>query len=384
MAIDDVEVRERLVATLHAVADQTAVDDPPVNTHTEVVSADTSRRPRRWPAVLVAAGACIALLGVTVVFGDGGDQSLDTTSPTSAVADSVATVWGLDAHVIPPEAIDTVPLASIHSSWRYASDGDTGDERWSHRETTVGQWRILLEEPAVKRAVTYRYSTDEQIRGLPEVWIGTIAPARLDLDDVADASGVRPAHINAPDGLALVDLGVVCPAGENPVQSMQGWPSTSCARRAIGTGNDFVIELVLPVEIDLDALISQLRVGTLDELRNALEPVEGLDQLGDPPTHRPSPDPVPPPDTPFCNAWLEVLSLARAGAPPADPEMIERMDAAAQVAPAELAAQIRDLATLWSTTSPEATPGQDSASLMMDVTNATWAECPGISDPTGD
>jgi hypothetical protein len=205
------------------------------------------------------------------------------------------------------------------------------------------------------------------------------APARLELDDVTDGSGQPPARIEGFDGLEFVDLGVVCPDVE-PLESMQGWPSSTCQRRAIGVGLGFVVELVLPVESDLHDVAADIRVGTLDDLRDAIGDVDGVDQLGAPPIEVPTEDPAPPPDTPFCNAWSDVLELARAGSSPYDPALIDAMGLAADVAPAELAVQIRDLAALWSTAPAEATPSQESATRMLNVINAASAECPGIQD----
>jgi hypothetical protein len=211
------------------------------------------------------------------------------------------------------------------------------------------------------------------------MWISVEAPVQVDLE--RDLDGGDPPLVEGSEGLTFVDLGVLCPESEGAwVPSVSGSPGYQCQRRALGTGPGLLIELALPPDVDLEQVIAELRMGSLDDLRTALGPLDGLDQVTSTPPTMPATTLAPPPDTPFCNAWVDVLAISRTLSSAGElwsEELGVAQEAAAAVAPTpELARDIRLLDDLISTGESSDT----SAAVMQRVVNATWAECPGIQE----
>jgi hypothetical protein len=229
--------------------------------------------------------------------------------------------------------------------------------------------------------VVYSYLPSDAPSGTRDThWLAVMAPAlmeRRELDGVEEARWIIGA-----DGLEFADLGVICPedVGLPYVPTLNGSVVDTCQRRAIGIGPGVVVEMGLAPDVDLEALIARLRIGTLEELMAAVGPVDGTDSISATSPVFPEEEPTPPPDTPFCNAWLVVLEEARANGESGSlwsPALAAAQEEAARTAPtAELAADIRYLSEDWA----DGTPTDESAAVMQRVVNAASAACPGIQE----
>ncbi len=383
MPTDQDDLAERLTTTLEAVAATTVVAprelDPVASPRSG--PADT----RSVPRLAVAAAIVVVLaLGAAVA----GTSSTRENRLDTATVDGSLTLGGepnppgrsgLDAYLIPPRELAGRPLDGIYSNWDVSLEEPSPPPRWERRQVEIGDWTVHWDQQQPGRSIHYRYTSHEDAAiGPPGAWFGLVAPARLDLDATRNRSNGSPAMLNGPDGLMVADLGTVCPPENGHLEFTSGGAAgVGCQRRAFLIGPDYFIEIALPPDDNLDDTVAGLRIGDLDELRASFGDIDGTeDILATAPPPPSMPDPPPPPDTPFCNAWAHVLDVSNTEAHPSSDELIDAMKAAADVAPDDLAQQLRDLAAMWEPLNPADRPSQESTDLMMSIiNNPSTIEC---------
>jgi hypothetical protein len=372
---DDLEVRLR--QTFAAVAERTTVatrDPGRLAGGSERVDSQPADPPstrRLWwiAAAVVLLGALAA--GALLLGGDDTTEAPVATQPTTTMT-SVPEVSGLDAFLIPPATIAGAPRRQISPGWQMVDGGEAG----GRSRVSMGPWTVTYTVPGVSRTLVYQYGPDSPEQAVqPAEWLAIVGPAAMDRGGIDGATD--PRWVTGLDGVEFADLGVICAEDDGfpYLSSISGVPAEGCQRRAIGIGPDVVIEIAILPSKDLDAVIRQIQLGTLEELE-----ATGAELLPGslvPPT-MPVQEVEPPPDTPFCNAWTAVLEGSLANGESGalwSPVLAVAMEAAAGAAPTpEIAADIRVLAEDWR----DEDPSDESAAVMQRVINAAEAECPGI------
>ena len=183
---------------------------------------------------------------------------------------------------------------------------------------SVGAWSISTARIPLSR------------RCAPAEWLAIVGPAAMDrggIDGVTD-----PRWVTGLDGLEFADLGVISAEDDGfpYLPSISGVPAEGCQRRAIGIGPDVVVEIAILPSKDLDAVISQIQLGTLEDLE-----ATGAERLPGslvPPTcvQRSSPRPIRRSATPGRRCWRSIVPTARRGC--SGPRQLgQRLDTAAAV-----------------------------------------------------
>lgn len=181
--------------------------------------------------------------------------------------------------------------------------------------------------------------------------VTAVTNASIDLDLLSRRiNGTAGGPRSASGGLRHVDAGTVCaPSGRQQLSGQWLVTMTPCRHLVFGTIGDQAIVIDAAVGVELAPFLDALHIGTWQQLEPVLRALPGYDRIRAE-AQEPWPT-IPPsttttmPDTPFCRAWAKVLDRSRAGADSKDAELLADIEAAAQVAPPQVAADLRQFAT---------------------------------------
>jgi hypothetical protein len=321
-------------------------------------------------ATVVTIGLVVTRPGATVTE-TGGPTG---TAPATAAASPAPS--GVDAWLVPPREAAGVPLAHVQGGAGASSGASVG-------HTTVGPVRVDVESAAATRQTIYRYGPAGDPATLDLARDPAVRITAESATKILAASIVMPPTLSVnqlPNGWQTLEIGEVCAAGgAKQIVSPLVVTFTPCRHIALAWIGDFTVAVDATPGTDLTGVLTSLQLGSLDELVQHLQGTAGLDDLriqGTAPITAPSPPPTAPvPDTPLCRAWSDVLARAQQGGPENDPALLDAMRHTADLAPPELAADLRQLAQQWNTTGP---PPPESGQLMATVMNLAGDLCGGI------
>jgi hypothetical protein len=262
------------------------------------------------------------------------------------------------------------------------ASGEGASSGVSVGRTSIGPVRVEVESAAATRETRYRYGPTNDpatldLAGDPDVRLTAASATKILVASIVMPPTLRIDQL--PNGWQALDVGEVCAAaGAKQIVSTLLVTFTPCRHIALAWMGDFTVAVDADPGTDLTGVLASLQLGSLDEVVRDLQGTRGLEDLrrrgSTPITALAPPTTAPFPNTPLCRAWSDVLAQAQQGGPLSDPALLDAMRRTADLAPPELAADLRQLAEQWDT--PGAPP-PESTQLMATVMNLAADQCGG-------
>ncbi len=327
------------------------VDRPPES----VIVGRWHRRQRRRRVIgFGVAAVALIVVGVVAWLRPASESGIETVTnpPAPPVSGNVA-AQGEDAWLLVPPDVTGTALADVQimrqmggydgdpvTGAPVTTDGSPVRPQSQHGTLMAGVFDVPTTHADRLREVSYGYGAS--VRSGPGqdpvVRVTTVTNASIDLELLARrTSSVAGGPRSTSNGLRYVDVGTVCaPSGRQQLSGQWLVTMTPCRHLVFGTIGDQAV------------IIDAADTGTWQQLEPIARVLPDYDRIK---AEVQSPWPtIPPsttttmPDTPFCRAWAKVLDRSRTGAESKDAELLADIEAAAQVAPAQVAADLRQYA----------------------------------------